>query len=180
MSSPQSAVKVLVTGEPGSGKTTAVCQFVDALRADGVGVDGFLTHEQRRDGHRVGFVVRDLRGDQAVLAHQDSDSPVRVGRFGVDVDAFARVAMPALRRAIESADIIVIDEIARMELACPGFSELVSAAMASPRPVVATVQARSTPFTDDLKREPQVTVVTVDASGRARVPERLRRLLGFG
>jgi nucleoside-triphosphatase THEP1 len=67
-----------------------------------------------------------------------------------------------------------------MELACPGFSDLVSAAMASPRPVVATVQARSSPFTDHLKRAPQVTVVTVEASGRAGVPERLKRLLGLG
>ena len=57
---------------------------------------------------------------------------------------------------------------------------LVTAALASSRPLVATVQARPGPFTDDLKRDPNVTLVTVDASTRDSLPDRLARLLHLG
>ncbi|MGH3998240.1 MAG: nucleoside-triphosphatase [Pseudonocardiaceae bacterium] len=56
-------------------------------------------------------------GRKPYLAHQDFQTGVRVGRFGVDVPAFERVALPALRRAQEIGGAVIIDEVGRMELA---------------------------------------------------------------
>ena len=55
---------VLVTGQPGCGKTTAVKKLVDELRARGASVRGFYTDEVLQGGRRVGFdraLLRSLR-----------------------------------------------------------------------------------------------------------------------
>jgi nucleoside-triphosphatase len=172
------SAKVLVTGPPKSGKTTAVVRLVELLRAQAVPVGGFVTGEQREDGRRVGFVVRDLAGPSATLAHEDFNSPVRVGRFGVDVAGFERVGLPALRKALaHGRGVVVIDEVASMELASPAFAGLVEEALASTTAVVATVHAKSDPFTDSLKRRADTRVVSVDEESRDGLPQRLLAML---
>jgi nucleoside-triphosphatase len=168
-----SAPKLLVSGTPKSGKTTVVTRLVVLLRQAGVPVGGFVTSEQRVDGRRVGFVVNDLAGPCAQLAHEDLVSPVQVGRFGVDVAAFELVALPALRAALDSDGVVIIDEVARMELASTAFTALVEEALTSPLPVVATVHAHAHPFTDALKHRPDVVVLDVDEVTRDELPQRL-------
>ena len=166
MPEPGPAPKLLVTGMPKSGKTTAVIRLVELLRDAGVPVHGFVTSEQRVDGRRVGFVVHDLTGPSAQLAHQDLDSPVRVGRFGVDVPAFEQIAFPALHAALAGDGVVVIDEIARMELASTAFAALVEEILDSTRPVIATVHSQPHPFTDTIKQRPDVLLLDVDDTTR--------------
>jgi nucleoside-triphosphatase len=108
-------MKLLLTGPPKIGKSTVAATLVQLLRDSGIPVGGFVTYERRREGRRVGFAVQDINGAEAVIAHESFEGDVRVGRYGVDVAAFERVGLPALRRALDSEQVIVIDEIARME-----------------------------------------------------------------
>jgi nucleoside-triphosphatase len=48
---------------------------------------------------RTGFSITSLEGESAVMAHVDFRGPIRVGKYGVDVPAFERIALPALRDA---------------------------------------------------------------------------------
>src|SRR4051812_21935305 len=98
--------KLLLTGPPRTGKSTVAVRLVHLLQDAGVKVGGFVTMELCDAGRRVGFVVRDLVGAEGILAHEDLASDVRVGRFGVNVAAFERVALPAVRRAIENESVI--------------------------------------------------------------------------
>ena len=132
-----------------------------------------MTLEQRVDGQRVGFVIQDIAGPQAVIAHVDYSTPVRVGRFGVDVPAFESVGFSALRHALAQCDVIVIDEIARMGLASPGFVAMVGQVMESPGPVVATIHVHSHPFTDALKQRRDVTRIQITTENREVMPGRL-------
>ncbi|MGH3823500.1 MAG: nucleoside-triphosphatase [Pseudonocardiaceae bacterium] len=66
-------------------------RLVELLQERGAVVSGFVTDEMRERDRRVGFVVRDIAGPEAILAHQDFQTGVQVGRFGVDVVAFERV-----------------------------------------------------------------------------------------
>ncbi len=108
---PLRPLRFLLEGPPKVGKTVAIRCLVELLREHGATVSGFVTDEIRERDRRVGFVVRDMAGPKAVLAHQDFQSGVRVGRFGVDVSAFERVALPALRRARETGGAVIIDEL---------------------------------------------------------------------
>jgi len=168
------ASKLLLTGPPKIGKSTVIARLVQLLHERGIAAGGFVTHEQREHERRVGFVVQDLAGQEvAVIAHQDYDTGIQVGRFGVDVPAFERVGLPALHRAIEQGGILVIDEIARMELASPAFVKVVEQVIDGPLAVVASVHLRADPFTDALKRRPGVALLTVTEANRDALPLQL-------
>jgi nucleoside-triphosphatase len=171
VSEPVRSPKLLITGPPKIGKSTAINRLVHLLRERGIVVGGFVTHERLDHGRRVGFVVQDLAGPEAVIAHQDYNTGIRVSRFGVDVPAFERVGIPALRRAVDQGGIVVIDEIARMELASEAFVQVVERVINAPRPVVASVHVRAHPFTDALKQRAEVELLTLTLDNRDAVPD---------
>ncbi len=111
------------------------------------------------------------------MAHQDYATDVRVGRFGVDVPTFERVGLPALRRALDQGSIVVVDEIARMELASEPFVKLVEEVMTGWAPVVASVHLQAHPFTDALKRRADVEVVSLTLDNRDAMPAQLLKRL---
>src|SRR5512142_2420939 len=161
---------LLIVGPPRCGKSTAITALVRLIRERHVPVGGFVTHEQRRDGRRVGFVVQGIEGAAALIAHEGLDGPVRVGRYGVDVAAFERVALPALRWALDAREIVVVDEIARMELASEPFRTLITEAFDGPAPVVATVHVHPHPFTDALKQRGDVEIFELTKDNRDELP----------
>lgn len=163
-------MKVLLTGRPGSGKTTVAERLVERFREDGVAVGGFVTTEMREDGQRVGFRIRTAAGEEATLAHVDFPGPPTVGRYGVDLDALERVALPTLD---EPADVLVIDELGPMELASTTFTDAVRRVFDSPTPVVATVHARGHPFTDELCDRDEVEAIEVTLANRNDLPKRI-------
>ena len=169
-------VRVLLEARPGVGKTTVARRVLDLVRQDGVTVAGFTTVELCEARQRVGFAIETVDGARAVLAHVDLHGPPRVGKYGVDVVAFERLAVPALA---VPARIVVIDELGKMELASAAFRETVRDLFTRPVDVVATVLAFAHPVTDELKARPNVDVVRVTAGNRDALPKRLQhRLLG--
>jgi len=103
--------------------------------------------------------------------------PPRVGRYGVDLRAMAELAVPELQQAKASADLVVIDEIGKMELFSDAFRRVLVETLDSERPVLATVMKRSHPFVDRLKHRPDVELLEVTESNRdALVTELLTKL----
>lgn len=172
--------RILLEGRPGVGKTTVVRRVADLLREEGIKVCGFFTEELREAGRRVGFAIETLEGQRAVLAHVDLSGPPRVGRYGVDLPTFERLALPAL--AASSADqVLVIDELGKMELASAPFRAAVAEVFARPVAVVATVHVFGHPFTDALKERGDVEIVRVTERDRHELPRRVAaRIVGRG
>jgi nucleoside-triphosphatase len=107
--------------------------------------------------------VSRIGGNSEVLAHIDFPGPLRVGRYGVDLDAFERVALPALE---ELGHVVVIDELGKMELASPRFVAAVDGVLASDRFVLATVHVHRHPITDRYKRSPGIETMHVTVTNR--------------
>jgi nucleoside-triphosphatase len=161
-------MRLLIEARPGAGKTTALRRTAELLRGRGVRCAGILTDETREGGRRVGFSIASLLGgEQDTLAHVEFSGPPRVGRYGVDIDAFERIALPELRR---EADVVLIDELGKMELASAAFREIVLELFEGNRPLAATVHAFGHPFTDALKARPEVVVVRLTRSERDAMP----------
>jgi nucleoside-triphosphatase len=170
-------VRVLVEARPGAGKTTAVIRLADALRANGLALAGFFTEEIRERRMRVGFRIETFEDERGVLAHVDLPGPPRVGKYGVDLEVFERLALPALEPLAGGATII--DELGKMELASARFREAVTALLDTDIPVVATVHAFRHAFTDELKRRPDVELVRLSKANRDELPGALAaRILG--
>ena len=176
--------RLLVEARPGAGKTTVLRRLVELLRAAEVPASGFTTEELReggggaggRRGRRVGFAVESLDGRREVLAHVSLPGPPRVGRYGVDLDAFERTALPALDPA--AGGVVVIDELGKMELASERFRHAIEELLAGPAALVASVQATRHPFTDRLKQRRDVELIRLRAANRDVLPGELARRLG--
>lgn len=166
---------LLLTGKPGSGKTTLIVNAVAGLQGTG----GFYTSEVREEGQRVGFSISALDGPVGVLARIDARSPVKVGRYGVDLRDLEEVAAASVERALDdpSTDLVVIDEIGAMEIASARFRSAVSRALDSPKRVLGTIQIRQNQFLDLIRARGDVKVVKVDSSSRIVLPELLRSWL---
>jgi len=165
-----SARVILLEGRPGVGKTTAAGALVKALRVRGVEVTGFTTEEIREGGRRLGFRVESVSGESAVLAHVELPGPPRVGRYGVDLGALERVALPSIAASV---GVVVIDELGKMELASERFRDAVAALVERDLTIAATVHAFPHPFTDELKRRPGVRTITITRRNREALPEEL-------
>jgi nucleoside-triphosphatase len=171
-------LRLLLIGRPTAGKTTVVRRLLELLAEAGRAPAGFVTAEVREGGERVGFVVRDVAtGVEARIADVTWTGGERVGRYGVDVAAFEAVALPALGAAHDQA-VLVVDEIARMELLSPAFVACLDDVLERPGPVVATLHSYAHPVTDGLLARSDVEVIEVSPSNRDELPRALARRLG--
>jgi nucleoside-triphosphatase len=171
-------VRILLTGPPAVGKTTTVRRLVGLLREAGVAPAGFLTEEVRVEGHRVGFAAEDLTsGTRVRIADVELTGVPRVGRYGVDIAAFDRLALPALAGS-RLDGVLVIDEIGRMELLSETFVARLDQLLAAPVRLVATVHAATHPVTDRITARPDLRVVTVSPGNRDALPAQLASWLG--
>jgi nucleoside-triphosphatase len=142
------AANFLITGPPGIGKTTLIRNICSALSDQHIA--GFYTEEMRLDGERQGFELVGLNGARALLAHVDNRSPFRVGKYGVDIDSLDRF-IQTLDCLAPAIDLIVIDEIGKMECFSAVFRDLAQRALASETPVVASVAHRGGGFIAEVK-----------------------------
>jgi len=156
----------LLSGEPGSGKTTIIKEVLDKV---GMSAGGFYTEEIRSRGTRQGFQIVTLDGRNAVLAHSGMSGPYRVSKYGVDIRGMDEVAVPAIREAIRICDIVVIDEIGKMELFSPAFRDAVTEALESEKKVLGTIMLAANPWADGIKRRAEVEIIRVTRANRSDV-----------
>ena len=153
---------ILITGLPGSGKTTLVEKIISQLD---VSTAGFITREIRQQGNRVGFSIDTLDGQNGVLAHVDLKSRFRVGRYGVRIETIDRIAVPSLKTS--KADVlIVIDEIGKMECLSAVFRKTIMDVLDSANSVLATIAMKGDSFIQGLKSRKDVMVIELNQANR--------------
>jgi len=168
---------LLLTGKPGTGKTAIIREAVAKVK---IKAGGFYTEEIRVGGVRQGFRIVTIDGQEAILAHVNISSPYQVSKYKVDIDGLNRLGVSALRQALEGNDLIVVDEIGKMELLSPRFREVVLQAVESGKRVLGTIMLNSHPFADEVKRHPEVKTLMVTRANHSEVLKEVLEWLARG
>ncbi|MBS7616785.1 NTPase [Candidatus Bathyarchaeota archaeon] len=138
---------LLITGNPGVGKTTLILKIVEALKVKGYNVGGMISREVRSCGTRVGFEIIDLTSNKhGWLAHVNQKSGPQVGKYHVNMNDLNNVGAEAILNALENCEVIAIDEVGPMELFSEKFKHAVEEAVKSGKLVLAVIhwKARDT------------------------------------
>jgi nucleoside-triphosphatase len=159
---------ILLTGKPGTGKTTLIEKVITHLYQDypHLNMSGFLTKEVRSGGRRVGFDIYTLEGKKGVLARtifNDNNKRKRVGKYQVDLEALETIGITSLEK---KADIIILDEIGKMELFSEKFKETINILFQEKIMILATISYYDTPDTKRIKALPSVMILEVTRQNR--------------
>jgi len=166
--------RILLTGPPQCGKTTVVHRVTKNFTGRAA---GFFTREVRVAGRRVGFEIVTLDGKVAWLSHVDFPGPQRVGKYGVDLEALHRVALPALAPAPE-INLIVVDEVGKMECLSARFVAAVEDLWSAAVPLLITVAQKGGGFIARIKSLPGARLLTVNLDNRDLLPETILKIFG--
>ena len=166
--------KILITGAPGVGKTTLIRRLI--RRLDTVKYTGFYTSEIREGGVRKGFELIGFDGQKGLLAHINIQGPYRVGRYGVDVKGFDKF-LDTIGFMQTEADVVVIDEIGKMEMLSKKFIHLLDTIFSSEQQVIATISAGGPETIQRYKQRVNVTLIEVTRSNRDRLADKIAPLV---
>jgi len=155
-------VRIFLTGLPGCGKSTILLNVIEILKQKGVKIGGIITPEKREKGERIAFLVKDVySGKENFLAKLQAGekNKLKVGKYVVFKEEFEEIALPALDFALKNCDIIVIDEIGRMESFSEKFMEVVKEILESDKPILAVVHRK---FVKNFQTFGEIVWVTKD------------------
>ncbi len=172
-------IKIGITGLPGSGKTYALLRVIEMLKEEELSIGG-MVDEPIEDGRKkTGFTVRNLLTDEkAVFAGTDIESKIVVGKMGVDLSKLEGVGVKALKDAIEQCDIIVIDEVGKMEVESEAVHSAVKETLEADKPMIITLHKKSrNPLLQDIRRRDDVRILEVTPTNRNILPYKIVRLM---
>ena len=172
--------KIGITGMPNVGKTQTLVKVMEFLQDSGYKVGGMVTEPLLEKEKRIGFYVKDWQtGEKEVFAHIDFDSKDKVGDYGVDLSVLEKVGVPAIEKAIADTDVdvIIIDEIGKMELFSNRFRSLIHEVLNSDKQVFASIALKGEGFIREIKRRSDIHLLEVIQGNREHLPDAI--LEGF-
>jgi nucleoside-triphosphatase len=165
---------LLITGIPGVGKTTLIKKILTQL--DHLKTAGFYTQEVRETGVRKGFELVDLRGQRSLLSHIRIKSPYFVGKYGVDVVGFNKF-LDTVDFLNPQTDLIVIDEIGKMECYSEKFTSLLRKILNSELKLIATVSRKGGGLIAEIKERNDIHLYELTMGNRDRLAVEIVRAI---
>ena len=185
--------KIGITGLPRSGKAAVLAKVLEMLEderkreinargGDGENTDiigGMRTEPIMEGSERVRYKVIDIfTGDEAVMAHKDIDSRLRVLGYGIDTESLDSVAIPAIEHARDYSEVIVIDEIGKFAVESEEFVNVVRSALEGDKPTLLALHKKSRhPLLQDIRRRDDARILEVTPVNRALLPYNINKLM---
>jgi len=153
---------ILVTGPPRCGKSTLIERVINRIERPAT---GFFTLEIRKKGQRVGFSINTVDGREGILAHQNIESRFRVGKYSVNLKDIEAIAVPSIMPTTRK-QIVVIDEIGKMECFSRLFKETLIKVLDSPNWIIGSIAQKGALFFQGIKAREDVLLFTLTVQNR--------------
>lgn len=101
-----------------------------------------------------------------------------MGKYGVNLEALDQIAVPSIIPS-KPDQIVILDEIGKMECSSRLFRETLVRVLDSPNPVIGTIAFRGIPFIETIKKRPDVRLVMVDEKNRDSLVDSLSGQISF-
>lgn len=163
-----------LTGAPSSGKTTVIKKIIENLNHP---ANGFYTEEERVNGKRVGFLMKTLDGKKGYLAHQDIKSDFYIRRYGVSIKNIESIAAPSISPV--GNNIIILDEIGKMECFSLAFKQATTNAIDSSNIVIGTITLGGDEFIREIKKRKDIKISEVTVDNRNVLPSTILRKISY-
>ena len=172
-------IKIGITGLPNAGKTQALIKVIEMLEEGSQKVGGMITEPITKNNRRVGFYVKDwMTKKRDILAHVDLESKIVVGRYKVNLEVLESIGVNAIENANEDCDIIIIDEVGRMEVESERFVDVVKKVLEEDKPLILTLHKKSrNPLLQDIRRRDDVRILEVTPINRNLLPYKIIKLM---
>ncbi|WP_455142207.1 nucleoside-triphosphatase [Candidatus Hodarchaeum mangrovi] len=158
---------MILTGKPGTGKTTLIIELLEFLRTNHPQwrIIGFYSKEVRKKGKRIGFDLISIDGKRGTLARTDEFftgiKKTKFGRYYLNLDELDKFSSKLSMKA----DLVVIDEIGKMEIMSSKFRSNVLWCFQNSR-VLCTMGQFFNPFIDQILQFPNIIIYTITNENR--------------
>ncbi len=172
--------KILITGPPGSGKSTLISRLMGYYTQKNYKVYGFLTPEVRQNNKRKGFDVEDIYSKKKFpLARVEQlNTKFKLGRYSVFIKEFDDYLDTTLNIEENMIDLLMIDEIGKMELFSKKFQNFIKKFFQSEVPIIATIgQKVNHPIKDFILRIQNTTLLFLNQENRDDIFQKIISLL---
>ncbi len=117
--------------------------------------------------------MRTLDGGKGHLAHQDIRSRFHIRRYGVSIENIETIAVPSITPV--SRNVIILDEIGKMECFSEVFRQAALHALDSPNIVVGTITFGGDDFLLGIKKREDIEIHEVTLDNRDLLPDLIAR-----
>jgi nucleoside-triphosphatase len=105
-------------------------------------------------------------------------SEVRFLDYGVDIDVLDSIGVGAISEANEKAEVIVIDEVGKLEVESERFVIVVKEVLDSDKPLILTLHKKSrNPLLQDIRRRDDVRILEVTPINKNILPYKIIPLI---
>lgn len=181
-------VKVAISGQPGTGKTETVLRIAKMIE-NKFQIGGFTTHPIEENGELIGYNLKDyVTGEEELSASVRWDVKPKIpGRtpestpLGIRIDAVNRIATASVAKAIEEADLILVDEVGKLVSESKEFSAVLKEALKCGKPMLITMHKRSrNPLLQSIRKRDDLRTLEVTPINSAILPSKAVNILKTG
>lgn len=164
------AKNILIDGLPRVGKTTAVQRVLSLAK---VRCGGFFSAAVSKQFY-TNFRLVSVQGPHRSVSSQELlrrfDIP---GVIGFNLEDLENFGVPAVLHALETCDVVVIDQLGTLEVSSEKFRRVVDRVLNSDKVCLATVTSSNVPYIEAIRKRPDVSIYEINRSNRMLLPERI-------
>lgn len=114
----------IITGSVGEGKTTQIQKIAEALNNQNISTGGILSPRIIKNENTIGYDVLDIATNErtAFLRKTEDEKLPKIGRYSILSEGI-QAGCSVLNKSLNNHQVVVIDEVGRLELENKGWAE---------------------------------------------------------